>query len=142
MFFIEMLYRLINDYDEKILPLLHRMAYLKKITLYLHIQNQGRFIDNSHLQNEILLYIPRLHSFTFYISTYDDTDYLFRYVPSQDIQRIATNSGHQQCMANIIKYNSSREAVCSIFSLPFLFDRLQDIGNIFPDTVFKYVTIL
>ncbi|CAF4092679.1 unnamed protein product, partial [Rotaria sp. Silwood2] len=83
-------YRRINNYDEKILPLLHRMTYLKKLTLY--------------------LYIKRLHSFTFYISTYDDTNDLFRYVPSQNIQRIATNSGHQQCMANIIKYNSSCQA--------------------------------
>ncbi|CAF3007571.1 unnamed protein product [Rotaria sp. Silwood2] len=135
-------YPRINNYDEKILPLLHRMKYLETLTLYLHIKNRNRFIDNSHLQNEILLYMPCLHSFTFYISTSDDTNDLFRYVPSQDIQRIATNSGHEQCMANIIKYNSNRQAVCSIFSLPFLFDCLQDIGNIFPDTVFKYVTKL
>ncbi|CAF4279838.1 unnamed protein product, partial [Rotaria sordida] len=135
-------YRQINNYDEKILPLLHRMTYLEKLTLYLSIENRGRFIDNSHIQNEILLYMPRLHSLTFYISTYDDTDDLFRYVPNQDIQRIATNNGHQQCMANIIKYNSSRQAVCSIFSLPFVFNRLQNIGNIFPDTAFKYVTKL
>ncbi|CAF3822771.1 unnamed protein product [Rotaria sordida] len=103
-------YRRINNYDEKILPLLHRMTYLEKLTLYLSIENRGRFIDNSHIQNEILLYMPRLHSFTFYISTYDDTDDLFRYVPNQDIQRIVTNNGYQQCMANIIKYNSSRQA--------------------------------
>ncbi|CAF5034453.1 unnamed protein product, partial [Rotaria sp. Silwood1] len=103
------------------------MTYLETLTLYLQIKNRDRFIDNSHLQNEILLYMPRLHSFTFYISTYDDTNHLFPYVLSQDIERIVTNSGHQQCMANIIKYNSSCEAVCSIFSLPFAFDRLEDI---------------
>ncbi|CAF4844909.1 unnamed protein product, partial [Rotaria sp. Silwood2] len=103
-------YHRINNYDEKILPLVHRMTYLEKLTLYLYIKNRGRFIDNFHLQNEILLYMPRLHSFTFYISTYDDSNDLFRYVPSQNIQRIATNSGHQQCMANIIKYNSSCQA--------------------------------
>ncbi|CAF4891195.1 unnamed protein product [Rotaria sp. Silwood1] len=104
-------YRQTNKYDEKILPLLHRMTYLEKLTLYLRIQNRGRFIDNSHIQNEILLYMPCLHSFTFCINTYDDTDDLFRYVPNQDIQRIATNNGHQQCMANIIKYNSSCQAI-------------------------------
>ncbi|CAF4840324.1 unnamed protein product, partial [Rotaria sp. Silwood2] len=51
-------YRLIDKYDEKILPL-HRMIY-----------HRDTFIDSFHLQNEILLYIPRLHSFTLYISTY------------------------------------------------------------------------
>ncbi|CAF3138508.1 unnamed protein product [Rotaria sp. Silwood2] len=106
------------------------------------IYQRGTFIDSSHLQNEILLYIPRLHSFTFYISTYEDTADLFRYMPSQDIQQIATNIEHQQHIANIINYVSSHEAVCSIFSPPFVFDQLQDIGNIFPDIVFKYVTDL
>ncbi|CAF2361820.1 unnamed protein product [Rotaria sp. Silwood2] len=76
-------YRLIDKYDEKILPL-HRMIY-----------HRDTFIDSFHLQNEILLYIPRLHSFTFYISTYEDTADLFRYIPSQDIQQIATNLGRQ-----------------------------------------------
>ena len=45
-------------------------------------------------------------------------------------------------MASIINYIHSREAVCSIFSLPFAFDRLEDIGNVFPDTIFNYVTYL
>ncbi|CAF4346954.1 unnamed protein product [Rotaria sp. Silwood2] len=92
-------YRLIDKYDEKILPLLHCTIY-----------QRGTFIDSSHLQNEILLYIPRLHSFTFYISTYENTADLFRYMPSQDIQQIATNIEHQQHIANIINYVSSHEA--------------------------------
>ncbi|CAF3138493.1 unnamed protein product [Rotaria sp. Silwood2] len=134
-------YRPIDNYDQKILPLLHRMTYLEKLTLYLRIKNRGTFIDNTHLQNEILFYMPYLHSFTFYIGTYDDTADLFRYVPRQNIQHIATNTGHQ-CVTNIVKYNSNRQAVCCIFSLPFVFDHLHDIGNIFPDVVFKYVTYL
>jgi len=118
------------------------MKYLEKLTLYLRIQNRGTFIDSTHLQNEILFYMPHLHSFTFYISTYNNTDDLFRYVPSQDIQRIPINIGHQQRIANVINYSNSRQAVCSIFSLPFTFDILHDIGSTFPDTVFKYVTNL
>jgi hypothetical protein len=62
------------------------MTYLEKLTLYLCIHNRGTFIDSIHLPNEIIFYMPRLHLFTFYISTYGDTDDLFRYVPSQDIQ--------------------------------------------------------
>ncbi|CAF3328068.1 unnamed protein product [Rotaria sp. Silwood2] len=135
-------YLQLDIYDEKILPLLHRMTYLEKLTLYLSIKNRNTFIDSSHLQNEILLYMSCLHSFTFYIRTYDHAADLFRYVPRQDIQRITTNIGHQQYMANIINYISSHEAVCSIFSLPFTFDRTRAVGNIFPDIVFKYVTAL
>ncbi|CAF1423124.1 unnamed protein product, partial [Rotaria sp. Silwood1] len=85
-------YFLFDIYDEHILPLHHR------------------FIDRSHLQNEILLYMPRLHSFTFYISTSDRAADLFRYVPRQDIQRIYANIGHEQYMANMINYISIDEA--------------------------------
>ena len=57
------------------------------------------------------------------------------------ISKELTYIGHQ-CMASIINYINSREALCSIFSLPFAFDRLEDIGNVFPDTIFNYVTYL
>ncbi|CAF3210945.1 unnamed protein product [Rotaria sp. Silwood2] len=135
-------YFLLDIYDEKILPLLHHMTYLEKLTLYLCIQSRGTFIDRSHLQNEILLYIPHLHSFTFYISTYDLATDLFRYVPGHDIQRIDANIGYEQYMAKMINYINIDEAVCTIFSLPFAFHRIRAVGNIFPDIVFKYVTIL
>ncbi|CAF0791182.1 unnamed protein product [Rotaria sordida] len=128
-----------RQYDEAILPLLRRMSYLENLTLYLRIKNRGTFIDRTHLENEIHVYMPQLHSFTFYICTYDYTADLFRYVPSQDIQRNVTYDGHQR-MASIINYINSClccTAVCTIFSLPFAFDRLEHIGNIFPDIVFK-----
>ncbi|CAF3210926.1 unnamed protein product, partial [Rotaria sp. Silwood2] len=135
-------YFLFDIYDEHILPLLHRMTYLEKLTLYLCIKIRDRFIDCFHLQNEILLYMPRLHLFTFYISTYDRAADLFCFVPRQDIQRIDANIGHEKYMANMINYISIDETVFSIFSLPFAFHRIRAVGNIFPDIVFKYVTIL
>ncbi|CAF2906295.1 unnamed protein product [Rotaria sp. Silwood2] len=134
----------ICQYDETILPLLRRMSYLENLTLYLRIKNRGTFIDKIHLENEIHVCMPQLHLFTFYICTYDNTVDLLRYVPSQDIQRNVTYVGHHR-MASIINYINSYidcTAVCSIFSLPFAFDRLEGIGNIFPDIVFKYVTYL
>ncbi len=134
-------YSLTNQYDDQILPLLRRMPFLEKLTLYLRIENRDIFIDKTHLENEIYVYMPRLHSFTFYICACGNRADLFRYVPSQDIQRTVTYVRHQR-MANIINYISSCTAIGSIFSLPFAFDRLEDIGNIFPDTVFNYVTYL
>jgi hypothetical protein len=114
---------------------------LEKLTLYLRIKNQSTFIDSTHLENEILVYMPRLHSFNFYIATYDHSVDLFHYVPTQSNQQIFTNI-RQQPMASIINYISDEQAVCHIFSLPFVFDRFEDIGNIFSDTIFNYVTCL
>ncbi|CAF3363775.1 unnamed protein product [Rotaria sp. Silwood2] len=115
------------------------MSYLEKLTLYLRVQDRDTFIGSTNLENEIFVYMPQLHSFTFYIFTYHNTVDLFNYVPSQDNQRIVTNI-RQQPMTSSINYISSRAALCHIFSLPFVFDRREDIGNIFSDTVFNYVT--
>jgi hypothetical protein len=117
------------------------MACLVKLTLYLRTKSRTGFIDGSHLQKEILLYMPQLHSFIFYISTYHNTADLFPFVLGQDIQQLVINNRYQR-MATVINYIGIDKAVCHIFSLPFRFDRLEDIGNIFPSTVFSYVTYL
>ncbi|CAF4805014.1 unnamed protein product, partial [Rotaria sp. Silwood1] len=136
-------YRRLDIYDEHILPLLHHMTCLEKLTIYLCISKRDKFIDNSHLENEILRYMPHLHSFIFYISTYyDRADDLFHYVPRHDIQQITVNIKHQQYMVNMINYININQAVYSIFSLPFTFQRIRDVGNKFPDIIFKYVTHL
>ncbi|CAF1175989.1 unnamed protein product [Adineta steineri] len=129
---------LINSYDTNILPLLRRMKYLEKLTLYLRVQNRSTFIDKTHLENEILSYIPTLQLFTFYISTYNKTIDLFHNMVAQQSTIYIKN----QHVNSIINYISSWTAVCSIFSIPFEFHRLQDIGNLFPNIIFNHVTYL
>ncbi len=45
-------------------------------------------------------------------------------------------------MASIINYVSKREAVCHIFSLLFVFDRLEDIGNLFSSVGVKIRVVI
>ncbi|CAF4495655.1 unnamed protein product [Rotaria sp. Silwood2] len=84
-------YHSTDQYDDKILPLLHRMPYLEKLTLYFRINNRNTFIDDAHLQNEIFLYMPRLHSFTFYICTYIDNVNSIHYIPYENIRQHVAN---------------------------------------------------
>jgi hypothetical protein len=79
--------------------------------------------------------------FTFYICTHVDTVGLSYKLSSEDIQQTLTNIG-QQHVSSMLNYIHRGTAVCSIFSLPFQFDFLQDLGNKFPDIVFSYVTYL
>ncbi|CAF4292753.1 unnamed protein product [Adineta steineri] len=129
---------LINSYDTNILPLFRRMKYLEKLTLYLRVQNRSTFLDKTHLENEILSYIPTLQLFTFYISTYNETIDLFHNMVAQQSMIYIKN----QHVNSIINYISDCIAVCSIFSIPFAFHRLEDIGNLFPDIIFNHVTYL
>ncbi|CAF4392721.1 unnamed protein product [Rotaria sp. Silwood2] len=117
------------------------MSYLEKLTLYLPIKGRNRVIDGTNVQHDILDYMPQLHSFTFYICTYVETVDLSYKLSSEDIQQTLTNIGQQQ-VTSIVNYIQDGTAVCSIFSLPFEFDHLKNLGNKFPNIVFSCVAFL
>lgn len=131
----------INQYDQKILSYLRRMSNLEKLTLYLLIKDRDQFIDDAHLENEIIAYMPRLHSFNIYIATEYYTVDSFPCLSTRNNQLTIENIRQQQ-IAKIINTTSYSTRVCHIFSLPFLFDRIEDIGNLFPDVIFNNVTYL
>ena len=110
------------------------MSNLEKLSLYLCIIDRDEFIGNVHLENEILVYMPQLHTFNFYIRTYIETVDIINNLSIEHIR--------QQHIACVINNIYSTQSVCSIFSIPFTFDRLEDIGNQFPDITFTYVTYL
>ncbi|CAM2727821.1 unnamed protein product [Rotaria socialis] len=126
---------------EQIPLLLRRMPYLKHVTLYLCIKDRNRIIDGTCVQNDILVHIPQLHSLTFYVSSYIDIRDLSHDLSREHIQQTLINIG-QQNAATTVNYLSMYTAECSIFSLPFAFDYLPCLGNIFPNIVFNYVTYL
>jgi hypothetical protein len=117
------------------------MSCLEKLTLYLRVHNRGTFIDGTHLYNDILIYMPRLHSFIFYISTVNTLNGFAHYLSDEDVQRTFTNIGYQQ-VACIVNYFRTFKAICHIFSLPFTFDRLEKIANKFLPIIFNNVTYL
>jgi hypothetical protein len=117
------------------------MSNLEKLTLYLPIEGRNTVIDGTFVQHDILDYMPQLHSFTFYICTYVKTVDLSYKLSGEDIQQTLTNIG-QQHVTSIVNYIQDGKAACSIFSLPFEFDYLKNLGNKFPNIVFNYVTFL
>jgi hypothetical protein len=131
----------ISLHDTNLLPLFRRMSNLEKLTLYLCLKNRDRFVDGTFLQNEILIYMPQLHSFTFYICTYINPVGLLNQLSSEDIQRTFTNIG-QQHVVSIINHPSCQEMTCSIFSIPYTFDRLEEIGHMIPNVIFNNITYL
>ncbi|CAF1381632.1 unnamed protein product [Adineta steineri] len=136
-----------QQYD-KIILLLRRMSNLEKLTLNLSIQDRNRVIGGTHVQHDILNYMSQLCSFTFYICTYVDLVAVPYKLSSEDIQLTLANIGQQHIssmvnyVTGIVNYAFEVRAACSIFSLPFEFDYLRDIGNNFPNIVFSYVTYL
>ncbi|CAF1398240.1 unnamed protein product [Rotaria sordida] len=117
------------------------MSNLEKLTLNISIKDRNSVIDGTYVQHDIFDCMPQLHSFTFYICTYVETVDLSYKLSSEDIQQTLTNIGLQD-VTSIVNYVCDSRAACSIFSLPFQFDYLKDLGNKFPNIVFSYVTYL
>jgi hypothetical protein len=117
------------------------MSRLEQLTLYIHVKGRNRVLDGTYVQRDILDYMPQLHSFIFYIGTYVDTIGLSYKLSNEDIRRTLINI-EQQHATSIVNYVSTDKAACSIFSLPFAFDYLEHLGNVFPNIVFSYVTYL
>ncbi|CAF3252863.1 unnamed protein product [Rotaria socialis] len=129
-----------KQYDSKIVPLLRRMFNLEELTLNIIIENRTRFIDGTHLKNEVFARMPWLYKFTFHISTETKLQHLVHGLSSDDIQQTFSNIGYKQvaCIINHCYTNAD----CHVFSLPPVFDTLHSIGNTFPSIVFSYVTFL
>ncbi|CAF4029189.1 unnamed protein product [Rotaria sordida] len=128
---------LTNEYDTLVLPLLRRMSNLEELTLNITNEERNTFMDGTQLNNEIIVHMPRLSKFTFHICTKIELHHLVNYLSSDDIQRTFTNTRYQQ-MGCILSYTAGR-AICHVFSLPYMFDRLNYIGNNFLPIVFTHV---
>jgi hypothetical protein len=113
------------------------MLYLEKLTLYLCIKKQGVFIDPIHLINEFSIYMQRLNSFNFYLSTENKSNDLVHYLSNNDAQRTYMNIGYRE-VSSIVCF-AVDIGVYHIFTLPFQFEELGFIGSIFPNIVFNYV---
>jgi hypothetical protein len=117
------------------------MSCLEKLTLYLRVRDRDTFIDGTHLYRDILMYMPRLYSFNFYIGTINTLDGFVHYLSDEDVQRTFRNIGYQQVTC-IVNYFRTFKAICHTFSLPFAFHRFEKIANKFPAITFNNVTYL
>jgi hypothetical protein len=114
------------------------MSNLEELHLDITIKNRTAFIDGTHIDNEILVYMPRLHIFNFCICTKTKMDLLVHDLLSKDdIQRSFTNIMYQQ-MDCIVNYPHP-SAICNVFSLPFVFENLRFIGSTFPSIISSHV---
>ncbi|UJR35513.1 hypothetical protein I4U23_028267 [Adineta vaga] len=130
-------YCLTNVYDNHFLPFLRRMSNIEELTLHITIKNRTVFIDGTHIYNEILIHMPRIHLFNCYICTEIISDDLIHYLSKDDIQQTLNNIEYQE-MDCLVNYRYST-AICYLFSLPFLFEEFTYMGNTFSNIIFNYV---
>jgi hypothetical protein len=118
------------------------MTHLEKLTLYLRILDRSAFVNGTHLHNEILVHMPQLHTFNFYISTENIISVSLPRKSNDDIQQTFTNKTYRQTACIIDYYHGDLKGICHVYSLPFRFSRLEKITTHFPTIVFDSVTYL
>jgi hypothetical protein len=116
------------------------MSNLEELSLHLTINDRTEFIDGNDIKNEILVYMPRLDRFNYSISTKIRFNYSMNHL-RKDIQGTFSPTIYKQA-AHCIINNGYSTGTCHVFSFPFMFDQLTDVGNTFPSIVFNHVRIL
>ncbi|CAF3844160.1 unnamed protein product [Adineta steineri] len=130
-----------EESDNVIVHLLHRMQHLEELTLYLHLYGESSFIYGTYLDNEIVIHLSQLHSFTFYIASQNDMDVSDNRLLHSDIEHTFKNQGRWQ-VACMVDNFEPYEMIYRVFSLPFQFHLLEQIGNNIPNIIFNSVTHL
>ena len=131
-----------RQYDELVLPLLRRMSHLEELTLYIHILDGSTFISGTYLDNEILIHMPRLHTFTFYFASENAVAGPVIQLSNMDIERTFADERYRHTGYMVDYFTSSRNICYRVFSLPFKFDRLKYVTNNIPNIMFESVTYL
>ncbi|CAF4659972.1 unnamed protein product [Rotaria socialis] len=128
------------EYDNQIIPLLHHMSQLEKLTLSLYVDGRTSFIDGTHLNNDIISKMPYLHRFNFDIVT-EIVIISNEYLPtSDDVRRPLIEKGYNvDCY---VDYLGTERGRCHIYSVSSTMERMHVITNKFPDGIFMNVRIV
>lgn len=127
-----------KEYDNQIVPLLRRMTHLEELTLRLTIDNRSTLIDSTHLNDEILLYMARLQTFTFNIVSSITLINKANQQTVNGIQHTFYNGKSHQLMSYIDDY-PRRKTRCHIYSLPYMLNDMLGISSNFPGGLFEGV---
>jgi hypothetical protein len=116
------------------------MSNIETLNLHLTIDNLTTFIDGKHIYNEFIVHMSRLRTFYFCFCTFIRLNQSVHRLSKDDILQTFPNIIYQQVDC-IIKYRYN-DIKCHVFSLPFMFDYLPFIDNVFPNIIFDHVTRL
>ena len=126
-------------YDEEVIPHLHRMINLEKLTLYLVISWDGAFIDGNHLKRNIIDHLPHLREFTFNIHSKFSLNDHMPVLSNEDIQRTFTDFKDYKVISSIDYFPEDRTGQCHMYSYPYTLTHYNEITNNFPAGLFNSV---
>ena len=126
------------DYDELIVPLLHRMSHLEKLDLCLYVSGREKIFDGNDLKMNIINHMPRLNKFTFNIRS---SSHFYNQInlSNEDIQKTFRNFKDKQIISCADYFSKNADGECHIYSYPYKLTHYNGITNNFPGGIFECV---
>ncbi|CAF2102204.1 unnamed protein product [Rotaria magnacalcarata] len=130
-----------TSYYHEFVPLFRRISNLEELTLFLFVKRiNSTYIDGIHLNDEILVRMPRLNKFTFSITTLVCNRRSHIILPSNDdIQRSFIERRYRQIGSYADDNTMKIRARCHIYSLPYQFHMFHNVTNSFNGGIFNKV---
>ncbi|CAF3727523.1 unnamed protein product [Rotaria sp. Silwood1] len=134
----------IMAYDSLIIPLLRRMINLEELILFLSvIRFDSTYIDGIQLQDEVLIYMPRLKKFTFSIDTrLFNNNIKIDLRSNEEIQRSFIGRVNGQIGSDVQTIVMKNAGICHVYSLPYQFEDFCHLNNSFQGGMFHKVQCL
>ncbi|CAF4204874.1 unnamed protein product [Rotaria sordida] len=130
------------DYNEAILPLLHRMSNLEELGLCLTVYVHKTFIDGNHLKTKIIKQMTRLNQFTFFIRSFINIFNEMSFPSTEDIQQTFIDFPFNKIISYVDNFADRKKIQCYIYSYPFLMRYYTGITNNFPGGLFEHVRVV
>ncbi|CAF3259377.1 unnamed protein product, partial [Rotaria sp. Silwood2] len=127
------------NYNELIVPLLHRMLNLEKLGLYITIYVKERFIDGNNLKENIFNHLTKIKHFDFDIYSYIYMENQLKYPLKEDIQQTFKDFPFRKIISCVDYIHNRKQAQYHIYSYPFLMKFYKQITNNFPGGFYPYV---
>ncbi|CAM4837432.1 unnamed protein product [Rotaria magnacalcarata] len=130
------------DYNETILPLLHRMSNLEQLHLYILVHVDKTFIDGNYLKRNIINCMPQLNQFKFHFNSFMCTRNRLNLPSTKDIQRTFIDFPNNEIVSYVDYFPEVGETHCHIYSYPSSMEYYDNVTNNFPGGLFKYVRVV
>ena len=127
------------DYDQLILPFLHRMFNLEKLDLHLNVDRHKGLIDGNDLKENIINHMPQLNEFTFNIRVFNHIYNPINLPSNEDIQHTFKEFANNRIISCVDLFQEQKYRYCHIYSYPYRMKYYDNISNNFPGGLFKYV---
>ena len=114
------------------------MTGLEELNLRLYVSQRSTSIDSTYLNRQIIAHLPHLRTFNFDILTYTSSLSEVLEQSTEESQHLSYNGRFHPLVyyTDRLEHQSVRS---HIFSLPFVFDRMESITSQFPGGLFANV---